>query len=129
MFHKCFDLRRKQKGLIHLRIVKRLDSKNIPSPKFDKIFNEDALGNYLSFQFVPTNETFFKGVFCLQPGHYFIYEDGKMEISRYFEPNFTGKYEKTFDEAAAEVEKVMKESVEKHKISDVEVASYLKIKV
>ena len=46
-----------------------------------------------------------------------------MEISRYFEPNFTGKYEKTFDEAAAEVEKVMKESVEKHKISDVEVAS------
>ena len=94
-------------------------------PKFDKIFNEDALGNYLSFQFVPTNETFFKGVFCLQPGHYFIYEDGKMEISRYFEPNFTGKYEKTFDEAAAEVEKVMKESVEKHKISDVEVASYL----
>ena len=54
-----------------------------------------------------------------------ISEDGKMEISRYFEPNFTGKYEKTFDEAAAEVEKVMKESVEKHKISDVEVASYL----
>ena len=50
--------------------------------------------NYLSFQFVPTNETFFKGVFCLQPGHYFIYEDGKMEISRYFEPNFTGKYGK-----------------------------------
>ena len=29
-------------------------------PKFDKVFNEDALGNYLSFQFVPTNETFFK---------------------------------------------------------------------
>ena len=36
-------------------------------PKFEKVFNEDALGNYLSFQFVPTNETFFKGVFCLQP--------------------------------------------------------------
>ena len=36
-------------------------------PKFDKVFNEGALGNYLSFQFVPTNETFFKGVFCLQP--------------------------------------------------------------
>ena len=36
-------------------------------PKFDKIFNEDALGNYLSFQFVPTNETFFKGVFVFSP--------------------------------------------------------------
>ena len=94
-------------------------------PKFDKIFNEDALGNYLSFQFVPTNETFFKGVFCLQPGHYFTYEDGKIKITRYFEPNFTGDSTKTFEEVVDEVEAVMKESVEKHKISDVEVASYL----
>ena len=51
-------------------------------PKFDKVFNEEALGNYLSFQFVPTNETFFKGVFCVQPGHYFTYDNGKMNITR-----------------------------------------------
>ena len=94
-------------------------------PKFDKIFNEDALGNYLSFQFVPTNETFFKGVFCLQPGHYFTYENGEMKITRYFEPDFTGDNTKFFEEVVDEVEAVMKESVEKHKISDVEVASYL----
>ena len=94
-------------------------------PKFDKIFNEDALGNYLSFQFVPTNETFFKGVFCLQPGHYFTYENGEMKITRYFEPDFTRDNTKSFEEVVDEVEAVMKESVEKHKISDVEVASYL----
>ena len=94
-------------------------------PKFDKIFNEDALGNYLSFQFVPTNETFFKGVFCLQPGHYFTYENGEMKITRSFEPDFTGDNTKSFEEVVDEVEAVMKESVEKHKISDVEVASYL----
>ncbi len=94
-------------------------------PKFDKIFNEDVLGNYLSFQFVPSNETFFKGVFCLQPGHYFTYENGKMEITRYFEPNFTGDSTKSFEEVVSDIESVMKESVEMHKISDVEVASYL----
>lgn len=94
-------------------------------PKFDKIFNEDALGNYLSFQFVPTNETFFKGVFCLQPGHCFVYENGEMSITRYFEPDFTGDNNKTFEEVVDDVESVMKESVQKHKISDVEVASYL----
>ncbi|MFQ7307717.1 MAG: asparagine synthase (glutamine-hydrolyzing) [Mediterraneibacter sp.] len=94
-------------------------------PKFDKIFNEDALGNYLSFQFVPTNETFFKGVFCVQPGHYFTYEDGRLELTRYFEPNFTGDCRKPFKEVVDDVEAVMKESVEMHKISDVEVASYL----
>ena len=94
-------------------------------PKFDKVFNEAALGNYLSFQFVPTNETFFKGVFCLQPGHYFTYEDGRLEITRYFEPNFTGDCRKPFEEVVDDVEAVMKESVRMHKISDVEVASYL----
>ena len=94
-------------------------------PKFDKVFNEAALGNYLSFQFVPTNETFFKGVFCLQPGHYFTYEDGRLEITRYFEPDFTGDCRKPFEEVVDDVEAVMKESVRMHKISDVEVASYL----
>ena len=97
----------------------------VEHPKFDKVFNEEALGNYLSFQFVPTNETFFKGVFCLQPGHYFTYENGGMEITRYFEPNFTGDTDKTFDEIVDEVEKTMIESVAAHKISDVEVGSYL----
>ncbi|MEG1302662.1 MAG: asparagine synthase (glutamine-hydrolyzing) [Lachnospiraceae bacterium] len=94
-------------------------------PKFDKIFNEDVLGVYLSFQFVPTNETFFKGVLCLQPGHYFTYENGKMEITRFFEPQFSENKEKSFGEFVDEIEMTMKDSVAKHKISDVEVASYL----
>lgn len=97
----------------------------VEHPKFDKILNEEALGNYLSFQFVPTNETFFKGVFCVQPGHFFTYEEGRLEISRYFEPNFTGDTKKSFEEIVDEVERTVKESVEMHKISDVEVASYL----
>lgn len=94
-------------------------------PHFEKVFNEKALGNYLSFQFVPTNETFFKGVYCLQPGYYFVYQDGKMKAVRYFEPNFTGDTDKSFEEVVNEVEETMKESVKMHKISDVEVASYL----
>lgn len=97
----------------------------IEHPKFEKVFNEDALGNYLSFQFVPTNETFFKGVFCVQPGHYFTYENENLKITRYFEPNFTGDSDKSFEDVVEEIEKVMKESVQMHKISDVEVASYL----
>lgn len=94
-------------------------------PKFDKVFNEEALGNYLSFQFVPTNETFFKGVFCLQPGHYFLYENDTLQITRYYEPDFHGRTDKSFEEAVDEIEKVMEESVKMHKISDVEVGSYL----
>ena len=97
----------------------------VEHPHFDKVFNEKALGNYLSFQFVPTNETFFKGVFCLQPGYYMTYENGILELKRYFEPKVHEKTDRSFEEVVDDVERVMKESVEMHKISDVEVASYL----
>lgn len=97
----------------------------VEHPNFDKVFNKEALGNYLSFQFVPTSETFFKGVYCLDPGHYFVYQDGNLEITRYYEPNFVGDTKKTFEEMVEEVEKAMKESVATHMVSDVEVGSYL----
>ncbi|MEE1314483.1 MAG: asparagine synthase (glutamine-hydrolyzing) [Faecalimonas sp.] len=94
-------------------------------PKFEKRLNEAALGHYLSFQFVPTNETFFKDVFCLQPGHFFCYEDGRLQIQRYFEPKFSGDTDKSFEEIVDEVARTMEESVAAHLVSDVEVGSYL----
>lgn len=94
-------------------------------PRFEKQFRKEALGEYLAFQFVPTNETFFKGVYCLQPGHFFHYKDGKMEVTRYFEPDFSEQTDKTFEEIVDDIEAVMMDSVEAHKVSDVEVGSYL----
>lgn len=94
-------------------------------PKFDKVFNESALGNYLSFQFVPTEETFFKGVYCLPAGYYADCRKGAKCFKHVFRPQFTGDSRKSFEEVVEDVERVMKESVEMHKISDVEVASYL----
>ena len=84
------------------------------------------MGNYLSFQFVPTNETFFKGVFCLQPGHYFTYENGEHEHYRVILNRILQGIQKNLlKKIVDDVEAVMKESVAMHKISDVEVASYL----
>lgn len=93
-------------------------------PNFVKKLNEDALGNYLSFQFVPTTETFFKGVFALEPGHYFTY-DGTFELHKYYEPHFQTDYNKTFEDTVKDIGNVMADSVKVHGIADVEVASYL----
>lgn len=94
-------------------------------PKFEKEFRREALAEYLAFQFVPTSETFFKGVYCLNPGHSFVYQNGEMQIRRYYEPDFTCDTEKSFEEIVDDVEAVMNESVQAHMISDVEVGSYL----
>ena len=93
-------------------------------PKFKKEVNEKALKHYLVFQYNPLEETFFKGVKKLRPGHYYIYENGKIEIKTYY--NLTLDYQNmTFDEAVGKIEKEVEESVKYHKISDVEVGSFL----
>ena len=93
-------------------------------PKFKKEVNEKALKHYLVFQYNPLEETFFKGVKKLRPGHYYIFENGKLEIKSYY--NLTLDYkEMTFDEAVSKIEKEVEESVKYHKISDVEVGSFL----
>lgn len=95
-----------------------------PNKNFVKKLNENLLPNYLNFGFVPTRETFFNNVFSLEPGHYFIYKDNKLRIKRYFKINFDEKL-KTVEEFSKSIDKCMRDSIEKHKISDVEVGAFL----
>lgn len=96
----------------------------IPHPEFSKKLNEEALAHYLSFQYSPTEETFFKGVYKLPPAHYFTFKNGVVEKTRYFKPEFNA-VSGVLPFYADEVDKVIRESVEAHKIADVEVGSFL----
>ena len=94
-------------------------------PKFVKRFNTRALDTYLSFQYALPPETFFEDVYCLLPGHYLWYKDGVVETTRYFEPRFRPDENMTEDEAVDMIEKVFENSVNAHKIADVEVGCFL----
>jgi asparagine synthase (glutamine-hydrolysing) len=90
-----------------------------------KKFNRKALDSYLSFQYAVPPETFFEGVYCLMPGHYLWYKDGEVETTRYFEARFNPDEEMTEEEAVDKIEKVFENSVNAHKIADVEVGCFL----
>lgn len=94
-------------------------------PKFEKKFNRKALDSYLSFQYAVPPETFFEGVYCLMPGHYLWYKNGEVETTRYFEARFNPDEEMTEEEAVDKIEKVFENSVNAHKIADVEVGCFL----
>lgn len=97
----------------------------LPHPHFNKILNEEALENYLSFQYSPGEDTFFKGVHKLLPAHYFIFKDGSLEIKRYWEPKFEADDSHDCDYWTDKISEIFEDSVEAHKISDVEVGSFL----
>ncbi len=94
-------------------------------PKYEKRFNQRALDTYLSFQYAVPPQTFFEDIFCLLPGHYLWYQDGEVETTRYFEPRFRPDDSITEDQAVDMIDKVFENSVNAHKIADVEVGCFL----
>ena len=94
-------------------------------PNFEKRFNKRALDTYLSFQYALPPETFFEDVYCLLPGHYLWYKNGSYDISRYFEPRFRPDEKLTEEEAVDLIEKAFENSINAHKIADVEVGCFL----
>lgn len=94
-------------------------------PDFKKELNEIALENYLTFQYSPTNETFFKNVYKLPAAHCFKYKNGKLDVKRYWDINFNADEKPDMDEWVDRISDTFKNSVEAHKIADVEVGSFL----
>ncbi len=95
-------------------------------PDFLKKVNKEALKPYLTFQTSVLNETFFKNVYKLKPGHYFTYDFNteKMEINKYYEIKFEPQ-KQDFDKLVNEIDNTITKSIDYHTISDVPVGSYL----
>ncbi|MBQ2264818.1 MAG: asparagine synthase (glutamine-hydrolyzing) [Oscillospiraceae bacterium] len=94
-------------------------------PHFRKELNTAALEEYLTFQYSAMEETFFKGVFRLQPAHYFTYKDGKLDIRRYWDVHFQPDDKPSLEDWVQEISAAFRDSVAAHKIADVEVGSFL----
>lgn len=94
-------------------------------PEYKRLVNEEALEQYLSFQYSVLPETFFKGIFKLMPGHYLIYKNQELKVTRYLEPSLRPERRESFGEELEEVRHILKQSVTRHLVSDVDVGSFL----
>ena len=94
-------------------------------PGYKKAVNETALENYLTFQYSVLEETFFKGIYKLMPSHCLTFHNGELNIKRYWEPVFEADESVSLDDWVERIDNAMHDSVEHHKISDVEVGSFL----
>ncbi len=100
-------------------------------PAARKEINEEALFQYLSYQYNPLQETFFKRIWKLPPGHYIkvsMIQQKTLE-KKYWAFEFSPKegIERTENEKnlAQHVLQTMRESVRAHMIADVPVGAFL----
>ena len=94
-------------------------------PHFKKELNTDVLETYLTFQYSPTTETFFKNVYKLPAAHCFTSKNGEMNVRRYWEVKFHADNGPSLEDWVNRISDTFKNSVEVHKFADVEVGSFL----
>lgn len=96
-------------------------------PNFKKVINDNAVLNFLSFQYNPLTETFFKNVYKLPPAHFLKIDltSGAIDIQKYWSfemhPNSTLGEKET----AEKIFDTLEDSVEHHMIADVPVGAFL----
>ena len=97
-------------------------------PGYERKVNQKALEQYLSFQYSPLEETFFRGIYKLMPGHMLLYKNGNYEIKTYFKTKLApGQWDRktNMEQLQNQLAENLKDSVEHHMLSDVEVGAFL----
>lgn len=113
-------------GIVDGQLVYGSEIKSILEyPGYQKEVNLEALEQYMTFQYSVLPETFFKGIFKLPAGHFLVWEDGKLTITRYFDPMLEPQGSLEYEELAEEIDQAVQDSIRYHMVSDVEVASLL----
>ncbi|MSR87832.1 MAG: asparagine synthase (glutamine-hydrolyzing) [Candidatus Zambryskibacteria bacterium] len=96
-------------------------------PNFKPEVSDQAVYNYLSYQYNPLKETFFKNVFKLLPGHFISIDlkASKFEEKRYWQFKFNPDESLDEEETKKKIFKTMEDSVAHHMIADVPVGAFL----
>lgn len=97
----------------------------IEQPEFVRELNEEMLQLYLSLTYVAGENTFFKGVKKLMPGHYLVWQNGKLTITRYWTPEFHPDDSKSLEDWAEEIHTTIQQVMPEVKSADETAESFL----
>jgi asparagine synthase (glutamine-hydrolysing) len=70
-----------------------------------------AVFDYLYFHTIPSPRTIFKNVHRLPPGHYAVFEKGKLTVTAYWKPCFNEQHEASFENKKNEFRQLLLDSV------------------
>jgi asparagine synthase (glutamine-hydrolysing) len=87
-----------------------------------------ALHQYLTFLWVPEPNTIFRGISKLPAGHYALFRDGQLEVTRYWDLTFPpaeNRFSRSEADLVEEVRERFRRSIESQMVSDVPIGAFL----
>jgi asparagine synthase (glutamine-hydrolysing) len=97
-------------------------------PGIDAELDPEALHQYLTFLWVPDPGTMFRGIHKFPAGHYAIFREGRLQLTKYWDltfPSAGAVYPRSEDELAEEIRERFRGSVKAQMISDVPIGAFL----
>jgi asparagine synthase (glutamine-hydrolysing) len=88
--------------------------------------NAQGIDRFLTYYYMPGNDTLFESVYKLDPGHYLVVSKGQIKKSQYWDLHFdVSPAWSRFDDAVDALQELLRRSVKDHMISDVPVGVLL----
>jgi asparagine synthase (glutamine-hydrolysing) len=98
----------------------------LADPSIEREIAPEMIDRFLTFLYVPGEETLLKGIRKLPPGHYLLVKDGRPTLRQYWDLQFGQPSRNiSFKDAESELLGLLAETVQQHMIADVPVGVLL----
>ncbi len=103
-----------------LKALLALPERDVPSRVSPR-----ALDRYLTYGYVPHPDTILEGTYKLPPAHYAVWRDGKLELARYWEPDWSLESSRSLDEGVEQLRSTLRDAVREQMVADVPLGAFL----
>jgi asparagine synthase (glutamine-hydrolysing) len=93
--------------------------------KFERRINLRAFSDYLTFKYVPGPQTIFQGIHEIPPGHVAIWQDGHIQLKRYWQLKPAGEESRSVNYYAEGLLHELEDAVRLHLVSEVPLGTFL----
>jgi asparagine synthase (glutamine-hydrolysing) len=97
----------------------------LPESRFPRRVDPVALDQYLALGYVPHPRTIFEGVHKLPPAHYAVWQNGRLDVRRYWEPGWNLERPGAPGEDVERLRSLLADAVKEQMVSDVPLGAFL----
>ncbi|WP_337176110.1 asparagine synthase (glutamine-hydrolyzing) [Paludisphaera sp.] len=97
----------------------------LPEADVPREIDPTALDHFLTFGYVPHPRTILEGVKKLPPAHYALWRDGRLQVERYWSPDWDLERRRPFEQDAEELRATLDAAVREQMVADVPLGAFL----
>ena len=97
----------------------------LPEAEFPREVDPLALDRYLTYGYIPHPATILQGVHKLPPAHFAVWHEGRLELGRYWNPDWNDEQDRPPGEDAERLRATLGEAVREQMVADVPLGAFL----